>query len=298
MFSKPLLTTAVVAAIAMGIEMMGKNAAYGVVVVAFGDSTTAVRPTVPRVYAQILQEELPGLLLADVTVYNAGVGGNTTYNALQRLDLDVRSHAPNIVIIQFGINDCWVYDGTNYSNVPIDAATQVDHPHAAFGNYAANLTNMVSAMKADQTRVILMTPNQLKTTDLGPDGEEPWRNDLLGTYAQVVRNVAAAEDVELLDVWQMYADFAAVPGNNMSDLYNAGDPQHPGQLGHQMVADALTAMIAPEPSTLIMAATAAAVLLRVWNRRRHGVSHCKSDARYGWQMRRRVLRGQRRLFDS
>lgn len=224
-------------------------------IVAFGDSTTATRDTVPKVYAQILQEQLPARLGKDVTVFNAGIGGNTTHNALQRIENDVRARHPDTVIVQFGINDSWIYSNVQGgpSDVPIDAATQAGHPHASYGNYTANLTSIVTTLKGDGARVILMTPNQLQTT--GPGAEMAWRNDLLGTYANVVRSVAAEQQIELLDVWQMYSDYAAEPGHSINDLLV--DSQHPGQLGHQLVADRLIAMIVPEPNAAVSLTIAA-----------------------------------------
>jgi lysophospholipase L1-like esterase len=234
----------------VGVASPETNVAHGAFLVAFGDSTTAYRSSVPKVYSQILQEQLPGLLGESVSVYNAGVGSNNTYNALGRLDTDVRSHDPDTVIIQFGINDSWVYSGVegDYSSVPIDAAMQSGSPYAFRGNYTDNLTTMINTLKSDGARVVLMTPNQLQTT--GPGAEMLWRNTLLGTYAQAVRNVAAATHVELVDVWQMYSDYAAGPGHSINDLLV--DSQHPNQAGHQMEADALIATIVPEPGTLVL----------------------------------------------
>jgi lysophospholipase L1-like esterase len=91
-----------------------------------------------------------------------------------------------------------------------------------------------------------MTPNQLRTT--GPGAESVWQNDLLGSYAQVVRDVAADQGVELLDVWKMYANYTAIPGHSINDLLV--DSQHPGALGHRMVADRLEGIFAPEPGTI------------------------------------------------
>jgi lysophospholipase L1-like esterase len=242
------------------------QAAADLAVVAFGDSTTALRPTVPKVYAQILRDQLPVRLGEHVTVYNAGVGGNTTYDAIQRLNADVRSHNPNIVIVQFGINDSWVDSGIlgSASRVAIDAATQVGHPYAYRGNYTGNLSSIVSTLRSDHDRVILMTPNQIQTVGSGAD--PVWRNDLLGQYAQVVRNVAASTHVELLDVWQLYSNYSALHGNVNGLLV---DSEHPNQLGHQMVADGLMAMIVPEPGTLVLVIAAGlSGLACPWLRRR------------------------------
>jgi lysophospholipase L1-like esterase len=234
------------AGLVLGMVALGTSCAQGMVVVALGDSTTARRANVPKVYAQILQDKLPALLGASATVYNAGIPGNKTNDALARLDADVRKRHPDVVIVQFGINDSWVYHGGQHgaSDMPIDAAAQVGHPNAARGNFADNLTKIVATLKRDRARVILMTPNQLQTT--GPGAEQPWQNDLLEKYAQVVRQVAAAQGVGLVDAWQMYADYAASPGHSVKELLC--DSQHPNQAGHQMEAEALLELIASEAS--------------------------------------------------
>ncbi len=45
-------------------------------------------------------------------IQNAGVNGNTTRQALERMYYDVTSHSPDYVLVQFGINDCnyWASD--------------------------------------------------------------------------------------------------------------------------------------------------------------------------------------------
>ncbi len=231
---------AIIAATFLGAAGPGAASSRELVVVAFGDSTTAVRATVPKVYAQILQEQLPALLGQPVTVCNAGIGGNRTDQALSRLSADVLSKHPHLVIVQFGINDSWIDSGQTASRVPLDATSQAASPHGSRGNYTDNLTRIVGSLKRAGIRVILMTPNQLNT--VGAGSVEVWRNDLLGTYAQAVRDVAAREEVELLDVWRIYAAYAAIPGNSIADLLV--DPHsHPGDRGHQMVAEGLIRML-------------------------------------------------------
>ena len=45
-------------------------------------------------------------------VQNAGVNGNTSRQALERIHNDVTSHSPDYVLVQFGMNDCnyWAND--------------------------------------------------------------------------------------------------------------------------------------------------------------------------------------------
>ncbi len=80
-------------------------------IVALGDSTTAGAldwaPEIKEVYADCL----PGALAPsriEATVVNAGIGDTTTQQAVARLDRDVRRYHPDLVVVQFGINDSWI----------------------------------------------------------------------------------------------------------------------------------------------------------------------------------------------
>lgn len=72
----------------------------GSTVIAFGDSLTAG-------YGASAGEDYPSRLskLTGASVLNAGVSGDTTEAALERLDRDVLAHSPRIVIIGLGGND-------------------------------------------------------------------------------------------------------------------------------------------------------------------------------------------------
>jgi lysophospholipase L1-like esterase len=64
-------------------------------------------PSITEVYAECLPRILDAHgIQAEVT--NAGIGDTTTREGRARIDQDVRSHAPNLVVIQFGINDSWI----------------------------------------------------------------------------------------------------------------------------------------------------------------------------------------------
>jgi lysophospholipase L1-like esterase len=204
-------------------------------IVAFGDSTTAPRSTIKQVYAN----RLPGLLKArgiEAKVINAGVGGSHTgrladnalhkrKHALDRFDEAVRDRKPDVVIIQFGINDSWVDKGgkEGKSRIPLPA-------------YRANLTYMVRTLKSDGARVLLMTPNAIG------NGAERWRYDRLAGYAGAVREIAKAEGVELVDVWKAFGVYATGKGKRLEDLLL--DRVHPNDAGHALVAGLLVKALA------------------------------------------------------
>ncbi len=209
-------------------------------IVSFGDSTTAPRGTL-TVYSDILRTELPYYGITG-SVVNAGVGGNTSSAGMARFQSDVLDYDPDLVIIQFGINDS-TWDV--WKNPPATA------PRVSLATYTSNITSMTQTLKAAGSQVILMTPNPLRWTDTLKSmyGYSPYDpNDPMGfnatiiPYCQAVRNIAAAESVPLIDVYNMYVDYDAVPGQSMDNLLLDG--MHPNGQGQQMVADALIGLIA------------------------------------------------------
>ena len=87
-------------------------------IVAFGNSITATRKTIDKVYAQ----RIPALLLKKgikANVINSGIPGSHTghvtdnnlfkiKHALDRFESDVLAYNPDIVIIGFGTNDAHI----------------------------------------------------------------------------------------------------------------------------------------------------------------------------------------------
>lgn len=90
-------------------------------VVCFGDSITQLGFASPRSWAVLLQSRLKDSAEGDkFIVHNAGAGGNTTAMALDRFHTDVLPFLPGIVIIEFGINDCFVNLHTVQNRITIE----------------------------------------------------------------------------------------------------------------------------------------------------------------------------------
>ncbi len=203
--------------------------------VAFGDSTTAPREVdgkVLRVYANILQEDLVRRGVRG-TVINAGVGGNNTDQARARFETDVLAHNPDLVIIQFGLNDSCIdlWDGR-------------DRPRISRETYAANLRYFVETLRERDCDVILMTANPMRWTEpllklyggAPYDVNDPWGFNLTNReYGDAVRALASDLDVPLIDVYQRFYDYDSVAGQAEEDLLLDG--MHPNDRGHAMIAE-------------------------------------------------------------
>ncbi len=207
------------------------QAVESVIIVAFGDSTTAVRGST-KVYAAILQEEL-----RNVRVINAGVGGNTTEMARQRFEKDVLSREPRIAIIQFGIND---------AAVDVWKTPPATEPRVSIERYEANLRHFIQTLKSRNARLVLMTPNPLRWTPALKEmyGRPPFKPDeadgfnvLLARYGEAARRVAREEGAELIDVQQAFPEQARKQGVSMDAFLLDG--MHPNDEGHRIVANLL-----------------------------------------------------------
>jgi len=200
-------------------------------VVTFGDSTTAPREAI-KVYTTLLAENYP-----HCEFINSGVSGNTTRMAKERFEHDVLKHRPDVVIIQFGINDSAV---DLWKNPPAAG------PRVPLSEYEDNLRYFIRELKKSGCRIILMTPNPLCWTEklrelygrapYHPEEEEGF-NVILERYVAAVKTIAASENVEILDVHNACQNYCGTRGISLIDILPDG--MHPGNEAHRFVADLL-----------------------------------------------------------
>ena len=215
-------------------------------IVAFGDSTTFTRDGVRQVYAQRLAEELPRRGVV-ATVINRGVPSNDTALALARIDRDVVSEKPDLVIVQFGIND---------SAVDVWKSPRPTRPRIELADFRTNLDKIVQIVRRSGAAIVLMTPNPVRWTETMKEmyGHPPYKPDdpdgfnvLVKDYAQAVRDIARREKVPLVDVYQAFTDHGGGPKHSVDELLEDG--VHPGDRGHEIVARLLIEQIAPLPGS-------------------------------------------------
>lgn len=208
-------------------------------IVAFGDSTTAPRVVAGKplvVYADLLRQELPTKGF-DVQVINAGVPGNSTDDGRRRFERDVLAAKPQLVIIQFGAND---------SAIDVWREPPAKEPRVAIDRFEANLRWFVAELRQRGIRVVLMTPDPFRWTELLKKmyGKPPYDpNDpdgfsiLLEKYADTVRWVAREMDVPLVDPFAAFGDYGDLENHSVDELLLDG--MHPNARGHRLIADLL-----------------------------------------------------------
>ncbi|MGE7872459.1 SGNH/GDSL hydrolase family protein [Bacillus paramycoides] len=141
--------------------------------VCFGDSITADEiffDGTPRLTPR-LQERFPNW-----KVVNAGVPGDNTFDALNRIEEDVLSYKPDFVTIFLGTNDA-----VSFAQVPLQA-------------YKENLEKIVDQISSE--KVLLISPAPV-------DEERQYNrtNKILGQYAEVVEEVAKETGSHFLNLY-------------------------------------------------------------------------------------------------
>src|SRR6516165_6738095 len=79
----------------------------------FGDSICFGQGVSPhRIWVTRLSQRLAASISQthDLMVQNPSINGNTTRMALDRMAFDVQAHRPDVLIVQFGLNDCNVWE--------------------------------------------------------------------------------------------------------------------------------------------------------------------------------------------
>jgi len=169
-----------------------------IVVVFMGDSITAGQFVDPSlrwtslVSDVIVRKYLPTTV--NFQMLNRGVSGETTRQGLERFPNDLQQYRPDIVTIQFGLNDCncWVSDG--------------GLPRVSEAAYHANLIEMIErARRFGARRIITSTNHPTLRHKILLSGES--LEDRRRRYNEIVREVAAPNGAELCDIEEAFAGF-------------------------------------------------------------------------------------------
>ncbi len=180
-------------------------------IVCFGDSVTGVyyHTGGRRAWCDLLGVALQRLYpLAQLEMINAGISGHTTLDALRRLETDVLRHAPQLVVVMFGLNDV--------ARVSAEA-------------YRSNLRQLVVRLGDHGAETILMTPNHVFP-------EDPSRPPAkLGDYVEIVRQTGRELDVPVADAFRAYQSVQTADRWEWIRLMS--DPIHPNLRGHRLLAE-------------------------------------------------------------
>ena len=181
-------------------------------IVCFGDSITAgyaVRRGFPSFLLESLRQRFPD---SKIEMINSGISGDTSQDGLSRLDWAVLSYEPDLVTINFGINDCVL--------------------GLSLEEYEMNLVEMVRRIRAGPDSEILLLSSQ-------PLESPPYDQRVLDYY-QTVERVAKEMNVGFVDVYGAWMKRVRA-GMPLDSLILPG-LDHPNEAGYRIIAEELMSL--------------------------------------------------------
>ncbi|MDO9414070.1 MAG: SGNH/GDSL hydrolase family protein [Pseudolabrys sp.] len=160
----------------------------------------------------------------NLVLLNRGISGETTRQGLERFARDVQSHYPDVLTLQFGLNDCncWVTDR--------------GLPRVSLSAYRANLVEMIErARRFGASEIILSTnhPTLRRKTLMSGESLEEARI----RYNEAVRQIAADTSVTFCDI---ESAFKGLDDAKLADvLLPYPDQLHLSKAGHETYAAAI-----------------------------------------------------------
>ena len=201
-----------------------------ITIVAFGDSVThgalsSGEFNYETVYWNLLKRKILNVRnYVPVNVINAGIGGITAKRSLGRLDSQVITYHPDLVIVCFGLNDV----------------------NGSLEDYLSSLETIFTKCMDSGAEVVFMTPNMLNTYVADDTDEE------LKHYAKVTaemqnggkmdKYMSAAVDLALkcgVKVCDCYATWKKMSKKTDTTMLLINRINHPNAEMHELFADML-----------------------------------------------------------
>lgn len=179
-------------------------------IIAFGDSLTARAGWVSLLGGRVGAE-----------VINSGVGGDTTKLGRNRFAAQVTELNPDIVIINFGMNDQAQVISQN-------------NPLYSLDKYTENLDYFAKTLTEAGIDVVFVTPNKVcAETGYYKPGlyDLDYSTDNMLAYCDAMRNIAIKYGCDIVDINRECED------EDLTKFCNKGDGIHQSKYGHQRYTD-------------------------------------------------------------
>jgi lysophospholipase L1-like esterase len=209
-------------------------------IVCFGDSVTFgwnIRYDLS--YPYLLGKNLVGKY-PEVRVINCGVGGNTVTDALARIEKDVLSYKPDLVIINFGLNDGMLKKQAGNTLPAAESLyfkkdSTYFFPQVNISDFDERYRQIMNLLKANNISVIVLGMSPVN--DNFPAGQQAdfqkKQKDIYLVYNERIRKIAAENTLDFLNIWEIFSS------QNAQDEYLQPDGIHPSEAGQELISESV-----------------------------------------------------------
>ena len=160
-------------------------------------------------YPNILLKKLKAIYpLAVINVIVTAIGGENSVQGAERFEGDVLIHKPNLILIDYGLND---------------RVCGIDKAYVAWNQ-------MIKLAKDKGIKVILLTPSPDQSVNNANADNE------LKKHADQIQKIAAENQIGLADSYQAFS-FLYTNKEQLSKYMS--QVNHPNELGHELIANEL-----------------------------------------------------------
>ena len=161
----------------------------------------------------------------DINVYNLSISGDTTSELFKRLEIELQSRDPNIVVFAIGINDAKSIHSANTAHILLDE----------FKNNLNKLHKIANKF-ADKIAFVGLTPvDESKTNPISWNMGISYENKNIKNFDDVINKFCEENGAEFIPVDKII---------NINDL---DDGLHPNTDGHKKIFD----KVRPKIETLL-----------------------------------------------
>lgn len=194
----------------------------------------------PNTWANLLAQKIEELD-ADTfhhIIQNAGVNGNTTRQALERIHYDVTSHEPDFVLVQFGMNDC------NYWE------TDKGMPRVSPKAFMANIEEIVEKCFLSGAKHCFLNTNHISLKGKFKHIDNFTYDTSNSRYSEIIRVahsnlVASGFNVTLIDIEKEWNAWLSGDKNRNLQSLLLDDGIHLSPAGHYLYSQIITPVILP-----------------------------------------------------
>ncbi len=190
-------------------------------VVFFGDSITQAGVN-PNGYITMMKDMLQKEGNTNYDLIGAGVGGNKVYDLYLRLEDDVLSKSPDIVVIYVGVNDVWHKSSSG-------TGTDAD-------KFEKFYRAIIKKLQAANAKVILVTPatiGEKKNYVNQQDGD-------LNKYSNIIKSIGKDANLPVCDLRTLFENYEQE--HNTTDVDRGVltiDGVHLNDAGNKLVAETI-----------------------------------------------------------
>ncbi len=165
--------------------------------------------------------------VCDVSILNKGIGGNNTFNLIERIESDVIAENPDLVVLLVGTNDM------------LNSAKMISGE-----KFRSNIDTLIEILKENRIEVVLMSPPPVDTVylferhDRKKYNVDP--NRKLNTVSRIMKEKALQHRFSFVDLFQSFQQIG-IPRHNTDSLIqnenNSGarDGVHPTGRGYEKI---------------------------------------------------------------